>query len=116
MKKRYTLLIASLVFAVTRPTVASPVGGPVVTISNVGTGWGGEGIYVSVTANSPSFSGNAACTSGRYILLPTNPFYREILSLLIAAMHSGHSIGMIPDNTLCLNNAWVLDAVTGNNF
>jgi hypothetical protein len=68
-------------------------------IASIGTGWGGEGLYVYVVGSVQSVDG---CGSQLW-LDPLLPMYREMLALLTTSLAAGFKISVYVDG--CLNSS-----------
>lgn len=62
-----------------------------VTINQVATGWGGEGVYITINESVPPVEG---CTEPRYVILPNAPLFEENVSFLLSAYHTQARINL----------------------
>lgn len=62
-----------------------------VTIRSIATGWGGEGIYITINEAVPAVEG---CQDPRYVLLPDAPLFKENVSFALSAFHSQSKVNI----------------------
>jgi hypothetical protein len=61
---------------------------PASTIKNIATGWGGEGLFLSIN-NSTVVE---ECVNPRIYVSPTNTMYNEILSIALSSFHASTNV------------------------
>lgn len=90
-------LIATLCAAAFVPSTADAAGRTIHNqkILNIQTGWGYEGIFFGTNTVAATENG---CGGAYYILKPTNPFFKEILTLLLSAKQSGDLVDIYTEN------------------
>lgn len=76
-------------------------------ITNITTGWGGEGLYITTQGPLPA---GADCGSGNHFILDnSHPMQREIVSMLLIAIQNKMPVSIYVDG--CSNTSMVLKAV-----
>lgn len=70
------------------------------SVTSVGTGWGAEGIYVTTAADAPVADG---CGGLTYLIESTHPMWREMVALLLSALHTGGKVYLYVDG--CVNSS-----------
>ncbi|MBV6785822.1 hypothetical protein KWH02_11575 [Xanthomonas campestris pv. uppalii] len=102
---KYILLALTLVSA-NSFAAAYTVGGN--TIKSLATGWVGEGFFVDTEGPLPS---GANCGAGnRFLIQPTTPMQKEMVSLLLVALQNKSPIFLYVDG--CEGNIMKLKSVT----
>ena len=77
-------------------------------VKSVSTGWGGEALYVGTEGVLPA---GADCGGGnRFIIMPTAPMYKEMLSMLLMSVQNKNSVQFYIDG--CSSDRMQLKAVT----
>lgn len=66
---------------------------PASTISSLGTGWGGEGLYINLASGKP-VSANGMTCGPALILLNNAPMQKEMLAILLSAYHAGSQVAI----------------------
>jgi hypothetical protein len=59
----------------------------------LGTGWGGEGLYINLT-NGKTVSANGITCGPGLILLNDAPMQKEMVSILLSAFHAGAQVAI----------------------
>lgn len=90
-KIRHTFLVSMML---TTQAFATGQGIDGQIISYVGTGYGGEGIYIQTTTPIRSIDG---CGPMLWID-PNHPLKKEMMALLVSAFHTGTKVNLYIDN------------------
>lgn len=111
MKKISSLLFLSVVTSCGLAPAAWAQNPSYVTesVTAIGTGWNGEGIYITLAA------GSNGCSSGQVYFLPlTAAQYKETVALAIAARVNGNALTVFYSGCANNNTAGQLVSVTIN--
>ncbi|NIJ82966.1 MULTISPECIES: hypothetical protein [Xanthomonas] len=77
-------------------------------IKNISTGWGGEAIYVVTEGSLPA---GASCGGGnRFIIAPSAPMYKEMLSMALTALQNKNTLEFYVDG--CNGNSMQIKALS----
>ncbi len=81
MKK---ILSLALLFVAAEAVAVNAQFGPLY-VDVIETGWGGEGIYISVSNMTSLQVSQSGCNGNAFKMLPNNPLFKENLTLLVTA-------------------------------
>lgn len=102
------ILVFLALILVTSQSIAAPysVGGQ--KIKNISTGWGGEAVYVVTEGALPA---GADCGGGnRFLITPSTPMYKEILSILLTSVQNKNTVELYVDG--CNSTSMQIKSVT----
>ncbi len=78
------------------------------TLSRVATGWSHEGLYL--TAQEGLLA--EGCTVASAKVENTNPYFDEILSIALSALHTGTQVQFYVDDGCTADNRMILKAIS----